>query len=250
MAIISLHLPKTAGTSFGASLRTHFGDRYRSDYSDGGISRPQEERRATALSSGCVIAEHGLWNVDCVHGHFLPVKYLQLSARCDLKFVTWMRDPVQRLLSHYYFWQKSYDEATSSPHHRHVIEHGWTLEKFCMSEKFRNIYTQYLWEFPLEHFSFIGISERYEEDLRDFSKCFLSTDLEPLHLNETGYVSQRDYADKAFLDRVRDFHAADVRLYQRALDLRQSRLRLQPSKQRKHDLIQTFMRLDDYQSVH
>jgi len=225
MTIISLHLPKTAGTSFGASLKEHFGDLYREDYSDGGISVPARERVRSAVSAGVVIAKQGLDGIDCVHGHFLPAKYLLLGTRRDLTFVTWMREPLARLLSHYHYWQESYDERTAELHHRQVIEEKWTLEQFCLSEQFRNIYTQYLWGFPVESFAFIGVSEHYQEDMLEFSERFLSARLAPQYLNPTKYISSGPRLDEAFLQKVRDFHAIDVRLYQRALQWREARHR-------------------------
>jgi len=224
MTIISVHLPKTAGTSFAASLTDHFGNGFRRDYDDQAISKPVALRCREALTAALDIAERGLPGVDCVHGHFLPVKYLLLDTRCDLTFVTWMRDPVARLFSHYFYWQSSYDPATAAPHHRQVIEQGWTLEQFCLSEQFRNIYTQYLWGFPLEKFAFIGISEHYPEDLLEFSRRYLDTDLEIRRKNATVTAYRHRDLEPDLIERVRHFHAADIALYQRALQLRQARL--------------------------
>jgi hypothetical protein len=223
VTIISLHLPKTAGTSFKTSLEAHFGHRYRDDYGDQGISKSVAERGKLALTAALALAAQGLGEVACVHGHFLPLKYLLLATRCDLTFVTWMREPAERMLSHYYYWLESYDRSTSAPHHRKVVEEGWTLEQFCLSEQFRNIYSQYLWGFPLENFAFIGISEHYREDLQEFSRRYLPCSLEPLRRNVTVNRPSRLAVDEVFLDEVRDFHAADVRLYQRALQQRQAR---------------------------
>lgn len=225
MTLISVHLPKTAGTSFKASLAAHFGDRYRDDYGDKVISQSRHERFKAAISAGVLIARQGLDGIDCVHGHFLPMKFQQLDISRSLTFVTWMREPVARLLSHYDYWQESYDKETAAPHHRKVIEEGWTLERFCLSKQFRNIYTQYLWGFPLEMFSFIGITEHYNDDMREFSARFLSADIPPQHLNAAKYSRSSRSVDEAFLEEVRVFHAADIRLYQRALQLRRERHR-------------------------
>lgn len=224
MTIISVHLPKTAGTSFEASLTDHFGGGFRRDYDDQPITKPVAVRGREALTAALDIAEQGLPAIDCVHGHFLPLKYLLLDTCCELTFITWMREPVARLLSHYFYWQSSYDPATSAPHHRQVIELGWTLEQFCLSEQFRNLYTQYLWGFPLEKFAFIGISENYPEDLREFSRRYLGTELEAQRKNTTVCTGQRRELEPELLARVRRFHAADIALYQRALQLRQARL--------------------------
>jgi hypothetical protein len=223
MTLISVHLPKTAGTSFGSSLREHFGEHYQDDYADGGLRRDMRERCAASIAAARLIDAYGLGNVACVHGHFLPVKYLLLSTRSPLSFVTWLRDPIERLLSHYYYWQESYNEATAPPHHREVVEQGWTLEQFCLSERFRNVYTQYLWGFPLENFDFIGITECYVEDFAEFCEHFLGSALPSKRLNASSSSRLRDGIDSAFLHQVKAFHAADMHLYQRALALRAER---------------------------
>jgi hypothetical protein len=222
-ALISVHLPKTAGTSFGAALQGHFGERYRDNYADEGISRPVQERCRLAWSSAVVIANEGMGGVSCVHGHFLPAKFLLLGAQVELTFVTWMRDPVERLLSHYRFWQQTYDKETSLPHHRQVVEQKWTLEQFCFSDQFRNIYTQYLWGFPLENFSFVGISEHFADDMHYFARRYLGADLSVPHLNMSRPSYPGDHLDAGFLKEVKDFHAADMALYRRALDMRLER---------------------------
>lgn len=223
MTIISLHMPKTAGTSFKASLMHYFGSGYLDDY-DFPISKPPEARHAEALSKSRSIAESGLGDITCIHGHFLPIKYRAVSAIEPVTFVTWLRDPVMRLLSHYHYWQTSYDPQTSAPHHKRVIDEAWTLEKFCLSEYFKNIYSQYLWCFPLESFSFIGISEYYEEDLRDFSDLYLSSSLQPQCKNVGKRGGSSRELEPDFLDAVREFHAADMELYQRALKYRKDRI--------------------------
>ncbi|WP_158754676.1 sulfotransferase family 2 domain-containing protein [Dyella sp. S184] len=233
MPLISLHLPKTGGTSFKASLMEHFGDRYRNDYSDQALSHSRLDRFRAALSAGEVIADQGLDNIECVHGHFMPVKYQRLDTKGALTFVTWMREPVARMLSHYDYWRANYDEKNATPNHRKFIEEGWTLEQFCLSEQFRNIYTQYLWGFPLERFAFVGITEYYREDMLEFSERFLSTSLQPRYLNAMKYGISRRIVDDVFLEKVRDFHAADMQLYQRALRWRQARFRSNQEKKQK-----------------
>jgi hypothetical protein len=228
MTIISVHLPKTAGTSFGESLKMHFGAGYRDDYADKVIVNSVDDRCRYALSASRLLVEQGLGNIECVHGHFMPVKYLALGNKRDLTFVTWLREPVARMISHYYYWQQSFDEQTAAPHHRQVVEQRWTLERFCLSEQFRDIYTQYLWGFPIEKFAFVGISEYFQEDLPEFSQRYLSTHLEAQHRN-MGKLNSRRAMDEGFLREVRDFHAGDMQLYQTALALRLSRHASAPS---------------------
>lgn len=222
---ISLHLPKTAGSSFRAALEQTFGHHLLKDYQGSGISLPQYKRHQKALQQAQTIATNGLQNVECVHGHFLPFKYLLLDDTTPLTFITWMREPVSRAISHYYYWQRNYNSETSAPHHKKVIEERWSLEKFCLSLEFQNIYCQYLWAFPLEYFSFIGITEHYDKDVKYFSDNFLRKALPVLKVN-TGTLAEEIPLSKKALKKIQLFHQKDITLYQKALELRQIRLKI------------------------
>jgi hypothetical protein len=231
--LISIHMPKTAGLSFRATLESHYGDAFRPDYGDYPLAHSPDERRATAQSYAEAIQSAELSGVDCIHGHFLPMKYLPLAAGTDCRFVTWLREPVARLVSHYAYWHSSYDQASGSTSslHRRVVEEGWTLEQFCLAPQLRNVYSEFLWGFPPERLNFVGITEFFEEDLRYFSTHFLGLNATPRHLNERlvsdddGVASQLAALDLA---QIRQFHAEDVTLYQRELARRRARETLIP----------------------
>lgn len=225
--IISLHLPKTAGTSFGAALQRHFGDGLRRDYDDLPLNTPVAERQAAALRA--CLAQADAPAATCVHGHFLPVKYLLGAQHAGARFVSWMRHPVDRLLSHYFFWRK---HAPPSP--RHAVHHrmhaeDWSLERFCLAPELRDVYTQFLWAFPLEYFEFIGITEHYEDDFAHFSRTYLDGAVAPPRLNVGERGKDGAYRiDPALRARIEEFHARDMALYQRALQLREARLATAP----------------------
>ncbi len=223
MTLISLHLPKTAGASFGWALNDFFGGSLLRDYDDRPMSKPADERNPAALIAGEQLTTQGLAGVSCVHGHFLPVKYLGLSTVQNLRFVTWMRDPVQRLISHYNFWQRGYNRKTAGPHRKQVVEEKWTLEQFCLSAGFRNIYSQYLWAFPVQKFEFIGITDYYDDDLAYVAENFLGGTLKRKRLNVTRKRTASYSIEPALREKIERYHSQDVALYQRALELRLAR---------------------------
>jgi hypothetical protein len=108
-------------------------------------------------------ARGSLHGVHCVHGHFLPCKYVYTVRRCVL--LTWMRDPVARLVSHYWYW-KQLPEADFGPIHRRLHDEDWGLERFAREPRFHELYSRYLLGVPLERFAVIGITERYDASLR------------------------------------------------------------------------------------
>ena len=223
--IISVHIPKTAGTSFAKNLEAYFRAGLLKDYDDLPTNTPQYERNRAALLASVHNAETDqLTGVACIHGHFLPLKYLLLSVKKDLRFITWMRNPVERVLSHYHYLKSFYDPATAPTLHRKMIEEEWSVERFCLAPELQNLYGQFLWGFPLEYFDFIGITEYYDEDLAYFSGQYLNTNLEP-HRENMGKNEGGSYQIEAsFREKLEQFHAYDFELYRAALFMRKKRL--------------------------
>jgi hypothetical protein len=226
-------MPKTAGLSFRATLEEHFGDAFSYDYADYPLAHQPLERHRKVLQAGLEVLGRDFEGVECIHGHFLPLKYLLLADVRDCRYVTWMREPLARLVSHYHYWQRSYDPESdlTSPLHRRVVEEAWSLERFCLSPELRDVYTQYLWGFPLQRFDFIGITEHYEDDLRYFSTRYLGKNAEPRKVNQRLDAPEgggEQELPPGLREKVARFHAADLALYRQALELRQGRVEAQP----------------------
>lgn len=224
MKFISVHLPKTAGSSFRSSLEVLFGDRLHKDYQGSGIALSSLERNRKILTESLTLPKENPKSFDCIHGHFPPAKYLLLNDIEPLTFITWMREPIARMISHYNYWQRAYDSEKSAPHHKQVIEENWSLEEFCLNERFRNIYSKYLWGFPLEYFDFIGITEHYEKDFRYFTKKYFNTEL-PIKRENASQRTDTIKFNPETLETIKKFHSKDIELYQRALNIRKQNRR-------------------------
>ncbi|MGD9226017.1 MAG: sulfotransferase family 2 domain-containing protein [Desulfobacterales bacterium] len=218
--IISLHLPKTAGTSFAAALEMHFQTRFFLDNADLPINTPQYERNKAALETSLRYTDSYFSDVECIHGHFLPIKYLLMGYKREVKFVTWMRNPVERILSHYYFWKRTYRPGKVPSLHQKVVEENWSIERFCLGPEIRNLYWQFLWGFPIDYFDFIGITEYYETDFAYFVQHYLHDSIEPKRLNVSSKGHGAYQIDRSFRNEIEAFHNRDIELYQSALEKR------------------------------
>jgi hypothetical protein len=220
--IVSLHMPKTGGTSLAGVLKGHFGPRLLLDYGDWPINTPRLFRNQKALNDAIGNRNTDFSSYDCIHGHFLPAKYLPLKTAGRVSFVTWLRDPLQRMVSHYDYWLRNYEPAPGATLHRKVVTDGWTLEQFCFSEELRNFYAQFLWSFPVSFFDFIGITEHFAEDLTFFARRYLNITLigDTPHANAAPAKSATNMLTVDFRRRFEDFHAEDYRIYRDALALR------------------------------
>jgi len=219
--IISVHLPKTAGESFAASLKEHFKDKFYKDYHDKPINTPGCKRKTKAL---CDMVKNNFINynnIECIHGHFLPVKYSSLRIYKKIEFITWLRDPIERMASHYYYWLRNYDPDNAPPLYQKMIKENWSLIDFCFRKELRNFYSQFLWGFPISSFSFIGIVEYYDDDFQFFQNEIIKTTLKSYRININPVRSATSYiSDSSLRERIEKFHQRDVNLYKMALTQR------------------------------
>lgn len=216
--LISVHLPKTAGTSFGFALEGVFGNRLLRDYGDAPLESKFRNPETVPLKY--------LVFADCIHGHFMPIKYLRGVdddlGPANVAFVTWMRNPIDRIISHYHYWRRNYGRELALPMRREMNENNWSLERFCLGPELRNLYTRYLSGVPVGEFSFIGITEHYEEDFNYFSSEFLSRDLRFDKLNVANIQGRYDITE-SFRKEIERVHSSDMFLYSKALKLRNTR---------------------------
>ncbi|MEQ9064913.1 MAG: hypothetical protein RIE58_12120 [Vicingaceae bacterium] len=228
--IISLHSPKAGGDSFKEILRNHFGKGLKEDYGDIPLNKTPVDAFAAADSSRKAINLmsylYPLKGITCIHGHFVVWKYSGLIGRNNVHFVTWLRDPAERVISHYHYWKRTYNPLASAPLHKRIVDEDWSLEKFCFSEEMRDVYSRLLWKVPIETFDFVGITEHYEEDASFFAHRFLNTELTSIPYRNAGPMSSNGPQDESMIKRLKEFHAADYKIYEAALNLRKSRASL------------------------
>jgi hypothetical protein len=234
--IISLHTPKAGGSSFKDILQHHYGKSFLGDYADMPINKTFNERTKDALEFDKNFNfferfKYKARGIKCIHGHFLPFKYQKLLDSRSTFFITWLREPTERLISHYYHWQRVYHEK-SAPLYKKVVEESWSLEKFCLSEEMKNLYGKYLWRFPIDKFEFIGITEYFEDDVSYFINKYLEDfemeDIPKRNMNPNSNGLYSEKISKELLSKIRSFHSEDYEMYEFAMEKRKERMKSMP----------------------
>ena len=209
--LISVHIPKTGGTSFGAMLARHFGPRLLRDYDDRPLSHGGLARLSTAVF-GARDARARLRGHDAVHGHFLLLKYRDVPG----DVVTWLRDPAQRIVSRYAHYLR--DVASQQPLQPVAgLRPGLTLAEFIEIPRFQDTYSKYLRGTPLSRIRCFGFSEDMDEGLARMRRV-LGLDLgDALSLRANpGREGTRYDIPAPVARRIARLNAADYRLWQRA----------------------------------
>lgn len=212
--LVMPHIPKTAGTSLRQWLEGIYGDQLLPDYHDQPLLHARWQRRAQAALHGVRHAGQRL-PAGCIYGHFLPVKY---ALARQTRFALWLRDPVQRVVSRYFHYQRAC-AAGETGHARWGLVPGLSLSEFARLPQYRNTYAEYLWGFALHRFEFVGSLEHLDRDLPRFCRRFALPAAPVLTtVNGNPDRSLGDYpistAERALIERM---NARDVRLYPRLL---------------------------------
>jgi hypothetical protein len=209
--IVSVHIPKTAGSSFKALLEETYGSRLCQRYEQKPLRRRTEGRAVEPLH--IVNPEQ----CEVLHGHFVADTLRGIDPEA-CRYAVWLRHPVERVISHYHYWQRHPDP--DQPLCRAISEEGMTLEAFAQLEAMRNVQSFFLGKRPLERFDFVGITERFEESMALFNRTF-GTRLETAaSVNRNpDQSSYREQIGEALYGKIEAWNSADAAIYEQASSL-------------------------------
>ncbi len=155
-------MPKTAGTSVLAFLEASVGpEAVRRDYRGGPAIEGGMSPLGLAVQR-CVDAldrrrlRRDADTIAVVHGHFRASKYADLETR----LIAWVRDPVERVASHYAHFVRHPEKNR----HADAVRAGLGLVDFAARPGLRDLQARYL-DVPLKRFTFVGRMEYFTQDL-------------------------------------------------------------------------------------
>ena len=219
-SIFFVHVPKTAGTSFRIAAAKYFGDdNVLADY---GVHSPTTSEIVCDLAyknpdlyklSKYINKE----KIRMLTGHVRVQKYNPVFP--SLSTATFLRHPVEQVLSHY-------------EHYIRHLDYQSSFDDFVREERFTNIQYRLLGGIPLEFYGFIGITDRYNDSI-DLFNYFYKSNFEKLSLNtklsaashKPLFQSVSDL-DQDMYDFIAHRNRHDMRLYQQAKSVFEERYRL------------------------
>ncbi|MCF6341743.1 MAG: sulfotransferase domain-containing protein [Bacteroidales bacterium] len=216
--LISLHIPKSGGTSFYKTIQGVYGKDVvaRVDYKPyyKKLFLNEREYEKSAFSN----------HLKVIHGHIqfnALKKHIELSD--DVKIITWLRNPVERIISDYFFVKNIMNERyRHDPYNPHVLNRMTrSLLEFAAQEVEQNRISRFLGDARLEDFFFVGVLEYFDEDLKRLSALLNWGPYSEAKLNKTKN-KPKEIADE-IVEKIKEFNRKDMDLYEKILALRKNR---------------------------
>jgi hypothetical protein len=212
--IISVHIPKTGGTTFVGILRECAEEVLYLDYGSEPLAPTALFRRGkpiTAPFESIISDLESFPGRSVVHGHFPAQKYIGRFP--NAVYVTWLRDPVERVASNYFYWQRT--DIPGDRRWEQVVGREISLDQFAQLDFTRNLQQAFLFPLAVEQFDFIGITEEYDRSLELFRRLFCpdaSFDAMVRHRNPNRRGEFYDL-DPELRKKILELNEDDVRLY-------------------------------------
>ena len=211
--IVSVHIPKTAGSTFKDLLIGSLGApqvclRY--------DQTPLRHRSKGQPVPPLVLTEDSPCTV--VHGHFVADRIIVRDG-AETQYVAWLRHPVERLISHYYFWKRQ--PYPDQPLCRRLLEEDLTVEAFAALGAMRNLQSFFLGGVSPSQFALIGVTERFHESIDRFNATFGTSLKADSTLNANPHKPSGDYrteVGEGVYEAIAEMNALDMALYTSVLE--------------------------------
>lgn len=217
---IFVHIPKTAGSTLRSILRKQ--------YSVDEICFGNNEEMIEKLTS---LKEEEIARIKCLHGHFHYGIHQYIQKKQPL-YYTMLRDPVEHVISEYYFILRKPNNMS------HEKVKDMSFEEFVTSEEFMDRTSNRQTFFisggqkdnlekakeNIKNFSVVGITEMFEESIFLISQELGWDDISYRPKNVTKYRPTRKDFPSQIIESIKNNNQLDYELYNHAKDNIQERI--------------------------
>jgi len=207
--LIAIHIPKTGGRSLNATLKEVYG-KDKVFYVKRDVFKNKTPNLVKLIPEGILILQ----------GHFKYLEIRDLHRTFNIPLITWLRDPVERVISNYYFFINRIQQG-QRPDKLH--RKNETLLEYGRRKGTRNRMTDFLNGIDLNDLFFVGIIEHFEQDLEALGNLLGWGNIAPQHLNRNKeHQSQFAPVSDKIREEITRLNRDDMDLYQKALSIKET----------------------------
>ena len=214
LKLISIHIPKSAGTSFFHTLRKEYGPRK--------VVRIDTEGRAVRVNKVPLNAAYISRNPTVVHGHFI-IDDLEdiIKSTSGIPVITWLREPAERVISNYFYLSKRLEEELGEKKKGLNIlsKMKRSLLEYAHGEANRNRISKFLRGVELQDLSFIGLVSEYDKDVSDLAQKLEWKTVQTFTHNKTN-SSLVEKVDSETMKIIKSLNQEDYEVFEKAMELR------------------------------
>lgn len=225
--IISVHVPKTAGSFFNSVLQQVYEKDLFNDYKDQIHAALFHVLKTIPQAKSELINNLISANIKAIHGHFPIAKYEGYFPKA--KRIVWLRNPIKRIISTYYFILSEPGIWANDRISKFIAELNLDIYDFVELPAIQNqMYNYYCRGRELSEFDFVGIHEYLNEDIIELKHLMKWPDFTRQRVNDNKYPNYQDHLstlmnDRKLIQKISLLNKEDMHLYELALKLRETR---------------------------
>ncbi len=207
--LISIHIPKTGGTSFYHILQQVYGE---------SVTISFRRRDYLSILERFGSLERGLGpGIRAVHGHLYYSELAPLHRASGARVICWLRHPVDRVASNYRFFRHRLLNPELNPEVYELNKHrlGESLLEYAALDENRNRMSRFLEGIALEELFFIGFLEDFDNGLQQLGRRLGWPPAAPQHINK-GALNAPSLLDAGLFDELAALNREDMELYEAA----------------------------------
>lgn len=216
--IIFLHIPKTAGTTLFNIINNQYNIEERMVYYP--IDNPNFNKFLAQLKERLNEDQN---KVKVVYGHF-PFG-IQKQINKSFSYITMLRNPIERVLSTYYFIQRNFEHPLHSKVVDMNIKEFLTSNDELIQKNVFNVQTDFIsGKYPPnlqeakknldQYFDIVGITEMFAESLFFIKEEFGWDNIELKSFNVTKNRPKYEQHSKDIIELIEEKNELDFKLYQ------------------------------------
>lgn len=214
---VFVHIPKTAGNTFNHVLDKIYGKE--TQFDDTGYTIEQ------IILNQLITPEYKV-----LRGHIPVWKYKNLmSSLPKAKIVTWLRNPIMRLISWYCFCISQPPEEVGGGLPGHTNQNKISFEEFIEHPEAQNAMHKQLDGMELTQYDFVGIVEFYKEDFSELKNMLSWPELPISSSNPNKFPGYKEFvknilSNQKLVKKISHLNDKDIELYKEGIYLRSNRI--------------------------